>query len=187
MTEPVQREEIHHRRIDVRFYRRSDGLHEVEGRLVDTKHHPFRRMLAAEDTPAGAALHDIGVKLVIDDTLTVREAHALMQTTPFGVCAGAATTLGPLEGLRIGAGWNKAVRERLGGAASCTHIVEMLMPMATTVLQGLAPGRLARINDPGNEAQRQAKVDSCYAYASQRAVVAQLWPHLHRPSSTESE
>lgn len=41
-----------------------------------------------------------------------------MPATPFGVCAGAAETLGPLRGLRIGAGWNKRVRELLGGAAS---------------------------------------------------------------------
>jgi hypothetical protein len=31
-------------------------------------------------------------------------------------------------------------------------------------MQGLAPQRLARINDPDNESQRGAKLDGCFAY-----------------------
>jgi hypothetical protein len=180
-AEAAEREEIHHRQIDLRFYRRRDGRFEVEGRLVDTKRHAFRRQLAADDTPPNVPVHDIVVRLVLDESLLVHEAQAFMHATPFDVCSGAANTLAPLKGLRIGAGWNKRVRELLSGAASCTHIVELLGPMATTAIQGLAPQRMARINDPGNEAQRRAKVDSCYAYAAEREVVARLWPHLHRP------
>ncbi len=78
------------------------------------------------------------------------------------------------------------MRELLSGAASCTHIVELLGPMATTAFQGLAPQRLARINLPGQEAERAAKVDSCYAYAAEREVVAQLWPELHRPGPADA-
>ena len=179
------REELHHRQIDLRFYRRADGLYEVEGRLVDTKRHAFRRQLAAHDTPAGEPLHDITVRLVLDAALQVHDALAFMQATPFAVCRGATETLAPLKGLQIGAGWNRRVRELLGGAASCTHIAELLGPMATTALQGLAPQRLAGLDGPDNGQRRQAKVDSCYAYAAHREVVARLWPDLHR-SPTES-
>ncbi len=176
----VEREEIHHRQVDLRFYKRADGLYEVEGRLVDTKTHPFRRQLAAEDIPPGTALHDIVVRLVIDDSMLVHDVQVAMNATPFTVCSGASATLGPLRGQRIGAGWNKRVRDLLGGAASCTHIVELLGPMATTAFQGLAPQRLARVNAPGSEAERAGKVNSCYAYSEQREVVARLWPHLHK-------
>lgn len=178
---PAPREELHHRQIDLRFYRRADGLYEVEGRLLDTKREPFRRQLAQQDTPPGTPIHDIVVTLVVDEDLCVHDAWARMAATPFGICPGAADTLAPLKGLSMARGWNKRVRELLGGAASCTHIVELMGPMATTAFQGLAPRRLAKINLPGSEAQRQAKVDSCYAYGAQREVVAQLWPHLHRP------
>ncbi|HEY4066939.1 MAG TPA: DUF2889 domain-containing protein, partial [Burkholderiaceae bacterium] len=143
--------------------------------------HPFRRQLAQGDTPPGVPVHDIVVRLVIDEALLVHDAAASMHATPFAACLGATGTLAPLKGLRIGAGWNKRVRELLGGAASCTHIVELLGPMATTAMQGLAPQRIARINEPGSEAQRRAKVDSCFAYAAEREVVARLWPHLHTP------
>ena len=160
MNQPVEKEPLHNRKIDLCFYRRSDGLYEVQGRLEDTKTHPFRRQLASEDTPAGTHIHNITLTLVIDDELLVHQAYAHMAATPFDICRGAEQTLAPLQGLRIGAGWTKQVRERLGGAASCTHIVELLGPMATTAFQGLAPQRLATINLPSSEAQRRAKVDS---------------------------
>lgn len=179
MTDNVERNEIHHRQIDIRFFQRSDGLFEVEGRLLDRKTHPFRRLLHDRDTPAGAPLHDIVVRLVIDESLLVHAASAAYAASPFEVCRGAADTLAPLKGLRIGAGWNKRVRELLGGAASCTHIVEMLGPMATTVYQGIAPQRLARLTQQGSD-EHKSKIDSCYAYGREREVVARLWPSLHK-------
>jgi Protein of unknown function (DUF2889) len=179
MTENVERNEIHHRQLDIRFFRRSDGLFEVEGRLLDRKTQPFRRLLHDRDTPAGTALHDILVRLIIDESLLVHDASATLAASPFEVCRGAANTLAPLKGLRIGAGWNKRVREVLGGAASCTHIVEMLGPMATTVHQGFAPQRLARMTQHGSD-EHKSKIDSCYAYGGHREVVARLWPNLHK-------
>jgi hypothetical protein len=185
MTSDAQRTEIHHRQIDLRFYRRVDGLYEVEGKLLDRKAHPFRRVLQDHDTPAGTALHDITVRLVIDEQLLVHDVSATLVVTPFGVCSGAAGTLEPLKGQRLGAGWNRRVRELLGGAACCTHIVELLGPMATTAHQGLAPQRLARLNSSDTQPQNP-KVDSCYAYAAEREVVATLWPHLARRPGPES-
>jgi len=181
---PVTREERHHRAIDLRFFRRSDGLYEVEGQLVDRKTHPFRRVLHADDTPAGSALHDITVRLVLDTDLRVIAADATMASTPFPICGGAAATLAPLVGLQIGAGWNRRVREFLGGRASCTHIVELLGPMATTAFQGVAPERLARIAS-GDAAERERKIDSCFAYDAGREVVATLWPARRRSDSAQ--
>jgi hypothetical protein len=179
MTDNVERKEIHHRQLDIRFFQRSDGLFEIEARLLDRKTHPFRRLLHEHDTPAGTALHDILVRLIIDESLLVHDASAILAASPFHVCRGAADTLAPLKGVRIGAGWNKRVRELLGGAASCTHIVEMLGPMATTAYQGLAPQRLARMTQQGSE-EHQARIDSCYAYRRHGEVVARLWPKVHK-------
>ena len=36
---PVPRDELHLRRIELRGYRRADGLYDVEARMVDTKTH----------------------------------------------------------------------------------------------------------------------------------------------------
>src|SRR5262245_43671224 len=126
MNQALERQEIHRRQLDLRFYRRRDGLYEVEGSLLDTKSHPFRRQLAQQDTPPGEPLHDMTLRLVVDESLCVQDASAVMRATPFTVCRGATATLDPLKGLRIGPGWNKKVRELLRGAASCTHLVELL-------------------------------------------------------------
>jgi len=172
--EAVTREELHHRTLDLRFYRRSDGLFEIEGRVVDTKAHPFRRLLADEDAPPGHALHDITVRLVLDETLYVRSAEASMPGTPFAICSRAAPSLQALVGLSIGKGWNKRVRELLGGITSCTHIVELLGPMATTVLQGMTPLRIASAGQDGQGTQHRFRIDSCYAFAADREVVVRL-------------
>jgi len=177
VTGDIERTELHHRQIEIRFFQRADGLYEVEGRLLDRKSQPFRRPLQDRDMPAGVPLHDITVRLVVDESSLVHDASASLSASPFTLCREAARTLEPLKGLRIGAGWNKRVRELLGGAASCTHIVELLGPMATTVHQGFAPQRVARMTEPGSE-EYKSKVDSCYSYGRDRAVVARLWPHL---------
>lgn len=183
VTESIEREEIHHRQVDLRFYRRSDGLYEIIGKLIDTKSHSFRQLGGSEDLPPGSRVHDISVQLVIDADMQVVDASARMDVTPFQICPGATGALQSLKGLRIGGGWNRKVRELLSGAASCTHIVELLGPMATTAHQGMAPQRIARINAEGGDAERQSRIDSCYAYGSQREVVARLWPQLRRPHS----
>lgn len=180
---------LHQRHIALRCDQRADGLYEVHGHLTDTKSHPFQRVLQPHITPAGQALHDIAVTLVIDAEMQVHDAYARLHTTPFDLCPGAAQALHQLKGLRIGKGWNRLVRERLGGAASCTHIVELLGPMATTAYQGLAPQRLAREQAADQPQLHAARVNSCYAYAAHRDVVAQLWPHLHEstpPTTTGS-
>lgn len=187
MNATVEVDPMHCRQIETTFGRRSDGLFEVEGRLLDTKAHAFRRQLATEDSPAGTPLHRISVRLVVDADLVIQEATADLATTPFETCRGAEQSLFPLKGMRIGPGWMKRVKSVLGGPMSCTHVLELLGPMATTAFQGLAPVRIARINALGDGAERRKKVDSCFAYAAQRDVVARLWPQLYKPKEPPIE
>ena len=57
----VTREELHFRRIDMRGYRRSDGLLEVEGRVTDRKPNDFTPYSGGRHVPAGVPVHDMGV------------------------------------------------------------------------------------------------------------------------------
>lgn len=132
----VEREELHQRLITMKAWRRVDGMFDVEARLVDTKPFEFQRLIG-ETTPAGAAVHDLWVRLVIDADFVVREITATSDTTPFAICRDATATLAVLVGERIGPGWPKVVRERLRGAAGCTHLSELMAPLATTALQGI--------------------------------------------------
>src|SRR5271156_5242016 len=93
MTDEIVGTELHHRHIDIRFFRRSDGLYEVEGRLLDRKSQAFRRPLQDSETPAGTSLHDITVRLVVDENSLVHDASASYSAAPFTLCRQAAQSL----------------------------------------------------------------------------------------------
>jgi hypothetical protein len=64
-AEPVTREEIHHRQIDLRGYRRSDGLFEVSAHLIDRKPRDFTPHAGNRTISAHSPIHDLGVTLTI--------------------------------------------------------------------------------------------------------------------------
>jgi hypothetical protein len=174
----VQREAIHERRISMQAWRRVDGLYDVEAHLVDTKPFAFQRVTPPEPVPAGQALHDLWLRLVLDDQFRIHDIVAASDVTPFPLCREATATLSVLVGESIGRGWSKIVRERLGGHASCTHLAELMLPIATTAMQGIrgvrpASERLA----PENKARQ---IDTCYAFDARREVVATVWPQFAR-------
>ena len=180
----VDREEIHQRQIVMKAYRRSDGLYDIEGRVVDTKTEPFLSPLAQAVRKPGEPVHDIWVRLVIDEWFEIKDVAASSDSTPFVVCTYAPPSLQVLIGLKIGAGWSKLVREKLKGAACCTHIMELLGPMATTAYQALWPitSKRPQALDANG---RPTKIDSCFAYGSDREIVAKLWPeHYTGPKVT---
>ena len=185
LPESIEREELHTRQIIMRSYRRKDGLYDIEARVLDTKAQPFSPPLIETPIAPGAFIHDLSIRLVIDEWLVIHDAIASSDSTPFAVCKQAPPTLAVLKGEKIGGGWNKLIREKFKGAKGCTHLMEMLSPMATTAMQTLYPyiqHRPVRTDENG----RPLKIDSCYAYASNRDVVQRIWPmHYDGPKVTE--
>jgi hypothetical protein len=80
-----------------------------------------------------------------------------------------------MVGDRISAGWSRRVKQKLGGRASCTHLMELLLPMATAAYQTIAPVRLNRPERLGLDG-RPVRLDSCLAYAGDGEVARQRWP-----------
>ncbi|MDF3838826.1 DUF2889 domain-containing protein [Cupriavidus basilensis] len=176
------RREIHHRSIDMKAYVREDGLFDVEAHLVDTKPFAFARIVSPVPLPAGAPLHDLWVRLTVDDNYVVRAIEASSDVTPYPLCKEAEVTLSVLVGERIASGWSARVKERLRGAASCTHLMELLIPLATTALQGIIGAR--REGQTSVDTSKvPVKLDSCYAYGRHRAVVQRFWPQLFQPET----
>jgi hypothetical protein len=177
----VTREELHLRQIDMRGYRRSDGLYEVEGRVTDRKPHDFRPGGVGKVVPAESPIHDMGVRMVFDADLVVRDIQTFMDATPFPDCRGGGQALRSMIGVRIGGGWSKEVRGRLGGACSCTHLMELLIPMATTAFQTVTMDRQG-LPDKLDANGVPVKIGTCYAYAAERDPVRLRWPQFHRPA-----
>ena len=177
------RSDIHHRVIDMRAYRREDGLYDVEAHLVDTKPFDLVRFGGISVVSAGNELHDLWIRLTVDNAFEVRDICAASDTTPHGVCKQAEGALQVLVGERLVKGWSHVVKERLRGAAGCTHLMEMLMPLASAALQGIRA-----VQRQGSESadldHPEAKLDTCWAYGRQREIVQRYWPeHYAGPQS----
>lgn len=176
----TSRELLHTRRLDFAGYKRSDGLFEIEGRVVDRKPHDFHHK-AGRSVPANEPIHDLGVRIVHDQAMTVLEIETFSDATPYARCTDGGQALQSLKGLRMAAGWNRELRDRLSGARSCTHLMEILTPLATAALQAQGAFINAQpdvLKDNGLPRQ----IDSCYAYAAEGELVLKRWPQFHRPA-----
>lgn len=184
LSEPAAREEIHSRQIVCRGFRRADGLWEVEGHLTDVKTYSFANEERGAIEP-GDPIHEMWLRLTVDDGLTVHAVEAVTDNSPFRLCGAIAPNFQGLVGLRIGPGWTRAVKERLGGVHGCTHLVELLGPVATTAFQTIFPIKArerAEREKAGQEPPSRSRpplLDTCHAFASDGALVRQLWPDFH--------
>jgi hypothetical protein len=179
LPQSPHRAELHHRSIEMRGYRRDDGLFEIDGRVTDVKTESMRRLDGGRDFPAGMPIHDMSVRLVVDEDLVVREIVAVTDASPYPVCTEAVAPMQAIVGERIKAGWTSMVKQKLGGAKGCTHLMELLIPLATTAYQTLTSTRQKQA-EPVDAGGQPRKIDSCYAYARDREVVRRIWPAFHR-------
>lgn len=178
------REELHWRRIDMRGFRRKDGLYEVEGRVTDRKPHYFEPWSGGgHSVPANEPIHDMGVRILFDEHLLVLDISTFSDAYPYGVCKSGGQALQRLKGLRMTGGWGKEVRERVGAERSCTHLRELLLPLATVAYQTLGQvyrERPLRLDATG----RPVKINSCFAYGDTGPMVQRLWPQFHRKTDS---
>jgi len=178
----LMREPLHHRQIDMRGYRRSDGLYEVVGRVIDTKPHDHQPPAPSRGVKANEPIHDIALTLVFDEGMIVRDVVTTFRANPYTICPQSGDAMRALVGLRIGPGWNSEVRRRLETGERCTHLAELLGPMATTALQSLSVRRAGQ-PDILDRTGKPYKINSCYAYGAGRELVEHRWPQFFEPGA----
>jgi hypothetical protein len=178
---PAPRRKLHTRAIVCEGYLRDDGLYDIEASILDTKSYDYTEAYRGE-RPAGSPLHDMRVRLTIDDNLLVHDIEVEMPATPYPTCSQAVPNFRALVGVNIGPGWRKAVQNAAGGAHGCTHVRELLFPMATVAYQTLTGWRYFGKDDKKLPvSQRGGKpyfIDGCIAWASDGEVVARLHPEF---------
>lgn len=186
---------MHTRRIESQGFRRDDGLWDIEARIVDSKpfayHEPYRGHRVAESD-----VHNIAIRLTLDDDFVVRDIEVLMPAVPYPSCGGAIPNFKTLIGAKVGAGWRKAVQAVVGSTKGCTHARELLFPMATVAFQTLfgwedeadSPQEQARRAQReamrGEQAGRPHFLDGCHSWASDGEVVAKLYPQFSTREKT---
>ena len=176
---PAARRHLHTRTIECRGYEREDGLYDIEARIVDRKTYATEEAYRGR-REAGAHVHDMEVRVSVDREMTVREIAVATNDAPYPPCAEVAPNYAKLVGAKIGAGWRRAVAEAVGGTRGCTHITELLYPVATVAFQTIGswpkPGE-NRVADPS---RKPYFIDGCHSWASDGEVVKRLFPVFYR-------
>lgn len=192
LPQPVEREPVHTRRVECRGYRRTDGMLDIEGRLTDTKTYAFPNDHRGE-VAAGEPVHDMWLRLTVDDEFVVRDVEASIDHGPYEICPVITPNFKRLIGIRIGRGWRRSVRDAVGGVDGCTHLVELLGPIATTAYQAMYSekhrqrrlagehGEAVEIEvEEGAARPRPMLLNSCHAHGETSPVVKSRWPDFYR-------
>lgn len=185
IEQDTDKELVHTRQISCRGYRRRDGLWQIEASVADEKEQavPFNSRPAVVP---GERIHHFSLCVVIDDDYQIRDVAAKTLAAPWPVCTDIAADYRKLIGLRIGPGFNRAVREILGGTLGCTHLSDLLGQVGNTYMQASYPDRLARQKLLGTDPCQWpdkgtlAFVDGCHAWRKDGPVLAAEYPQLAR-------
>lgn len=177
LSPPVPRKHIHTRTIECAGYHRDDGLWDIEAHLVDTKTYAFPNHDRGE-IKAGEPLHGMWLRITVDDDMLIHDAEASTDHGPFVQCADIAPAYEKLKGLRIGKGFDRQVRELFAGPAGCTHLRELLRPLATTAYQTIFPTREKKRREAA-ATKRPGIIDSCYALRADGDAVKREWPEFY--------
>ena len=166
--------------MDFRGFRRDDGLFDIECTLLDTKGMDVPLLGTSRVVAAGDAMHDMAIRLCVNADLEVVAIEATSDATPYDVCPAAVASLQTVKGMKIGAGWTYAIKRQLAGAASCTHLAEMLIAMGTAAYQTVVPYNRAQGKETTGFSLAK-KVDSCYAYAAERPLIQRIIADAGKP------
>ena len=199
LSPPVGRQHLHTRRVVCQGFFRDDGLWDIEGRITDEKTYDHANEWRGALKP-GDFIHDMSIRLTVDSKFTIVDVDAVTDKSPYRVCGDIAPDFRKLIGLTIGGGFHRAVRERLGGIHGCTHIVELLGPVATTAFQTMSSGKARELNrahrarnggPPRPETAPRPRrkpyvVDTCHAWAADGPVVKRWAPDFYTGPDAEA-
>jgi hypothetical protein len=186
------RRHVHTRSISANVYARDDGLWDVEAEMIDTKPRDFP--LASGIRSAGAAIHRMRLVVTIDTSFSIVAVRAQSLDHPYpGHCDVIEPAYEQLVGLNLMKGFRRAVRERLGGVAGCTHLTELADVIPTAAIQAFA-GEVIKHRDSfdGEQDEKTANIkpfqlDRCHALATDAPAVARFYPRWYRKPGATSD
>lgn len=186
------RELLTRRTISCNGYLRDDGLMDVEGHLVDARGYDTRNDWRGA-VNKGDPVHEMWVRLTIDDQLIIREAVASTEASPYPRCREPLPKLERLVGLNVVGGFKKQVRSRIGGTEGCTHVLALIEAMSNVAVHALAGKRRGEDRDSmlstygTRDGSTHPLVNTCHSYAADSPIVAKMWPAHYRSSGAASD
>jgi hypothetical protein len=189
LSAPVAREPLTRRTITCEGFARADGLLEIEGHLVDQRSFDQRNEWRA--VKAGDPVHDMWMRLTIDQNLVIRAVESVTDSAPYPSCREVTPNFQRLVGLGITGGFKQEMRNRVGHTAGCTHIVVLLDVLAGVAVQTIAATRFKVGSADAFEVfgavdrSKPPLIGSCHSYAADGPVVRRLWPEHYRLASDD--
>jgi hypothetical protein len=170
LPKAAPRKLLHTREIRLHGYQRDDGLFDIDCHMTDIKPYSFANQ-DRDGVAAGEPMHDMWLRVTFNREMMITAVAAEMDSTPFSICPGVAPNYQRLIGLTIGKGFLKTALGLLVGTAGCTHLRELLQPIATVAFQTMFSVRNPEFKSktPGVPA---FLLNSCHGYAEDGPVVA---------------
>lgn len=166
----MSRRSIHLRRIHCEAFARDDGLIDIEGLLIDTKPMPLR-FVTQREVPPQTPIHQMRLRLTIDRDQRIVDAQSFSEATPYADCTEVEGAYRQLIGLRIEPGFTREVKRLFRGPLGCTHMTELLGPMASTVFQVLWADSKFEPGSGADDAQRPSPIGGCHALRPDGQIV----------------
>jgi hypothetical protein len=171
LSPPANRVLRHRRAITAEAYLRDDGLWDIEARLTDTKPRDIE-LAGGRIRPEGQPLHDLWLRVTIDLRMNVVDAEACSDWVPYPThCDLIGPAYRKLIGLNLSKGFRKAVRERLGSVAGCTHLTELAGVLPTAAIQAFA-GDVFNIRDGAQDIDPEPP---CSSMDATRSISRARW------------
>ncbi|MBA4502317.1 DUF2889 domain-containing protein [Marinobacterium marinum] len=180
LSKPVRRQLLHTRQVQCQGFERTDGLWDIEAHITDVKTHNVDNAERGGYVGAGEPFHDMWMRLTLDRSMHIHHVEAVIDASPFPHCPGIAGRFRQLEGTRIGPGWHRQARETFSGIQGCTHLHELLAPLATTAIQTLWPSEESEIM----ELAANVMLDRCHGWSRHQELIRKYIPHLYVPADT---
>ena len=182
LPEAAPRKHVHTRAIHYEGYEREDGLWDIEAHMTDTKTYAFKNNWRGE-VAIGEPLHEMLLRVTIDNEFVIQEVEAATENSPFAMCPDIASNYKSVVGLRMGPGWRKAIRQKVGGVQGCTHLTELLFPIATVAMQTIWPLLRHRKNKADSQIDKSPRrpvvLDTCHAWSTDSPVVKENAPDYY--------
>ena len=124
---------------------------------------------------SGVPLHEMILRVTIDSNFVIRDVFAETRHSPFEMCPNIVDNYRLIIGVRMGPGWRKEIRLKIGGTKGCTHITELLFPMGTVARQTIWPLIKAKektnVAKRSDEGRRPGVLNTCHAWSSDSNLV----------------
>ena len=175
LPDSAARKELHTRQITCTGFKRDDGLWDVDAHITDVKTYSFESAHRGT-VEAGDPVHDMWIRITVDDQLVVHDCIAVTDKSPFACCPDITPIFKKLIGEKIAAGWTMRVKKLVGGLQGCTHLADLLGPATTTIFQTMSS---MSKKQQSTVQPRPFFLNGCHAWDTNGEQVKRLYPTFY--------